>query len=110
MKVDPESRKRLLFGGLLPFALMITSLPIAAELRTSTLRNVGSGLTSLRFDADEIVNESEPTAQAAVSKVKEEDRREALGVVERWESEHRMSGGRLTVTPQDIEQLRRAIL
>jgi hypothetical protein len=49
-------------------------------------------------------------ARSKDSTMKEQHRKDALRVVERWETEYRRKGGRASVSAVDIERLRRAIL
>jgi hypothetical protein len=42
--------------------------------------------------------------------LQEQRRRDALDVVKRWETEYRRKGGRASISPADLERLRRAIL
>jgi hypothetical protein len=115
VKVDGNSQKRLLFGSVVPVVLLIAALPIAADLLAPAQRNgqmASSGSIAAGDPCDEAQNQGscDGKARATDSALKEQERKDALRVVERWETEYRRKGGRASVSAGDIERLRRAIL
>jgi hypothetical protein len=115
--VTTDSQKRFLAMGLL-VVLLILALPIAPLFLPKSLRD-GIRMSQLMAKKDPFANipcEGTKDVDACNFMLptkpgpqQEKHRQAALKVVNRWESESRVKGGKASVSPIDLQRLRKAI-
>jgi hypothetical protein len=100
----------------MPVVLCIAASRIAAEQSVPAQRSgLVASASASNAGGDSCKEGQNPgwcdlKARSKDSTMKEQHRKDALRVVERWETEYRQKGGRASVSAGDIERLRRAIL
>lgn len=119
MKANPSSRKRFVFGGVLPFALLLFALPVAPRLIPDSLRTAALSFGNNSFsgpysnapcEADANVEGCNFMAAPEKSEIQEFHRKAALTVVNRWETEYRRKGALARVSAAELQRIRRALL
>ncbi|MES2464584.1 MAG: hypothetical protein V4671_28820 [Armatimonadota bacterium] len=118
MKPDPISYKRFMLGAVLPFTILVSVLPIAPSILPPALQSLRTAMitssSTAPFQSPLCVRtplaEGCREADTAKGGTTADERRAALTVVNRWESEFRQRGGEAQVSAGDLERLRRALL